>query len=157
MPVVREHDLTHKLFLVTLIAKGVIGLGQLSVSASLALGLFDRMPALLQRLASGELAEDPTDFVAGRVLAMLDGLPTAHSDFYAIYFAAHGLLHVAVVAMLLKGWLWAYPTGIVMLVAFIAYQMSEWMAVGGPMLLVLSAVDVLVIALTVIEWRRRVR
>lgn len=144
-------NLTHRLYLVTLAAKGMLGLVQLAISVSIFLGLLDRMPALLRQLAAKELAEDPADFIAGRLLSATSGLPSAQTDFFAIYFAAHGFLHITVVFMLLNGWAWAYPMGILVLAAFIFYQAYEWLSVGGVMLPILSAIDLLVIWLTLVE------
>lgn len=86
---------------------------------------------------------------------MAGHVPNSDLSFYTVYFAAHGGLHIGVVALLLLGHAWAYPAAIAVLAGFIIYQMFEWVAVGGPMLLVLSAVDLAVIVLTLREWSGR--
>jgi len=63
-------------------------------------------------------------------------------------------LHVAVVAALLYGARWADYAAIAVLAAFVIYQVLEWFSVGGAMLLVLTAIDLAVIYLTVVEMRR---
>lgn len=148
---------SHRMFLLTLAGKGVVGLFQIATAAALFFGMADRLPFLAQRLFAAELAQDPTDFVATRLLALAGQAPGSDLTFYQVYFAAHGLLHVGVVALLLLGHRTAYPVAIAVLAGFLVYQAVEWLHVGGPMLLVLSAVDVAVIWLTLIEWRRRTR
>ncbi len=74
---------------------------------------------------------------------------------FRLYFAAHGFLHVGVVAALLYGSAWANPATVAVLTVFVAYQMVEWFAVGGVMLVLLSALDLAVIYLTLIERRRK--
>jgi uncharacterized membrane protein len=151
----RSERLFHGLFLLSLAGKGALGLLQLATAALLAFGLLDRLPALAQRLVRAELAEDPNDFLAAKLLELAGRAPSADAGFYTIYFAAHGALHVLVVGALLMGAAWAYPAALAVLCAFVAYQMAEWMTVGGTMLLVLSAIDLAVIALTAREWHHR--
>jgi uncharacterized membrane protein len=153
----RDEKITHGLFLLTIVAKGSLGLAQIATAAAIFFGITDRLPRFAQSLIAAELAEDPNDFLAARVVSMLKAFPTLDFTFYTYYFAAHGLLHVVVVAALLTGASWAYPSAMVVLAVFIVYQMFEWMAVGGTMLLVLSAIDFLVIFLTFIEWNNHTR
>ena len=72
-----------------------------------------------------------------------------------MYFSAHGALHIGVVAALLYGAKWADIAAIGVLAAFVVYQVFEWFSVGGTMLLVLTAIDLAVIYLTVLEMRRK--
>ncbi len=149
------NELGHDVFLLTLMAKGLLGAAQLAAAVAIAFGVSGRLPAVAHWLVKAELAEDPTDFFASRIIALSERLPGADTTFYALYFAAHGLLHLGVVAALLRAKVWAYPVAIAVLGGFIAYQLVEWLAGGGAMLLILSAVDVLVIVLTMREWTRR--
>jgi len=145
----------HWLFLLTLAAKGALGVIQLVTAAALALGIADRLPAIAQRLFAAELSQDPDDFLAKWLMALAGQVPGTDLTFYKIYFAAHGLLHVGVVALLLLGHGAAYPAAIAVLAGFVVYQIFEWFHVGGSMLLVLTAIDLAVIALTLTEWKRR--
>lgn len=145
----------HLMFLFTLACKGALGAIQLATAGFLAIGGVDRLPALVQWVVRAELAEDPGDFVAAKLLDLAGRAPTADTGFYTIYFAAHGGLHVLVVAALLFEAAWAYPATLLVLCAFVVYQLAEWVSVGGTMLIVLSAIDLAVIALTLMEWRQR--
>lgn len=98
---------THRLFLLTILAKGGLGLLQIAVAAAIYGGLTDQIPALVQSLVATELAEDPGDFFAGRLLMMVGALPGTDRVFYTLNFAAHGMLHVIVVGALLIGATWA--------------------------------------------------
>ena len=147
--------LAHRLFLLTLAAKGALGIIQIATAAALALGMADKLPGLAQRIFAAELSQDPTDFIATRLLALAGHVPNSDLTFYTVYFAAHGVLHVGVVALLLFGHAWAYPAAIAVLAGFVVYQMFEWLSVGGTMLLLLSAIDLAVIFLTIREWSAR--
>lgn len=147
----------HLVYVVTLSGKAALGVIQLVIAAAIALGITDRIPAIAMRFAKVELAQDPHDFIATKVLSLSHALPHADMRFYTIYFAAHGLLHVSVAYALLKEYDWAFPVGIGVLSLFVVYQMIDWAMGGGVMLLFLSAVDLLVIFLTVQEWKYRRR
>src|SRR6266480_595407 len=76
------------------------------------------------------------------------------TTFGAIYLLWHGAVKVGLVAALLRGQRWAYPAAIVAFLAFLVYQISRYAHTHAPELLVLSVLDVLVILLTWLEYRR---
>lgn len=63
--------------------------------------------------------------------------------------------HVILVVTLLAGALSAYPAAIATLGGFIIYQTIEWLHVGGLIRPLLSVIDIVVIYLTLREWRAR--
>ena len=65
------------------------------------------------------------------------------------------MLHLGVVVALLAGALWAYPAAIATLGSFIIYQTIEWLHVGGLILPLPRVIDIVVIYLTLREWRVR--
>ncbi len=154
--VTRDETFAHRLFILSILTKGTLGVIQLATAAALYAGITDRLPRIVQTLIAAELAEDPNDFLASRIMTMVGTLPGTDVAFYSLYFAAHGLLNIGIVAALLIGATWAYPSAILILAAFIGYQVFEWLAVGGSMLLILSAIDLLIVYLTWIEWRRHI-
>ncbi|WP_458791790.1 DUF2127 domain-containing protein [Yoonia sp. MH D7] len=145
----------HILFLVTIIGKLVLGVSQLLIALTIFWGLITKLPALARWFFQDELAENPTDFLANWILTQVGTLPSMDLTFYQTYFAAHGMLHVVVAGALLYGVGWAYPASIATLAVFVVIQMVEWAQVGGVVLLVLTAIDLIVIGLTWIEWRSR--
>lgn len=147
-------SISHRLYILTLLFKALLGLIQIATAIALIFGVVDQAPALAQWLFKAELAENPTDFLAAKVIALVGVLPETDLTFYKIYFSAHGLLHIGVVAALLYGANWAYHAGVGVLVVFVVYQTWEWFHVGGFMLVVLTAIDLFVIFLTVLEHRR---
>lgn len=147
-------DLNHRVFVATLVAKGVLGLIQLMTAVAIFAGLAEKLPTLTKWLFRAELAENPTDFVATHIISLTGVVPTSDLAFYAIYFSAHGALHIAIVIALLYGAAWAHHAAIFVLWAFVAYQMFEWASVGGIALLLLTAIDLAVIYITTREKRR---
>ena len=152
----QEKDaIPHALFLLTVIAKGLLGLLQLAIAAAIMLGITQHLPRFAEWMFRAELSQDPKDFLATKIIALAGTVPGADLSFYSVYFSAHGALHVAVVAALLYGARWADYGAIAVLAAFVVYQIFEWFAVGGAMLLVLTFIDLAVIYLTVLETRRK--
>ena len=145
----------HRLFILTILAKAALGVIQIATAAALQLGAAQTLPPLLRWLVEKELSEDPNDFIAARLLSLFSTAPPADLTFYKIYFLSHGLLHLIVVAAILRGARWASHAAIAVLAAFVVYQMWEWVAVGGRMLLILSVIDLAVIALTLRDEQRK--
>ncbi|MEC7762458.1 MAG: DUF2127 domain-containing protein [Pseudomonadota bacterium] len=151
----RRYLTAHRLFILTLIAKGGLGLIQIATALALVAGLSDHLPGLVRWMFAAELAEDPNDFIARKLLTLTGNLQHSDLSFYKVYFASHGLLHLGIVAALIYGATWADIAAIAVLVGFVIYQVAEWFTVGGVTLVVLTLIDLAVIWLTVLEVRRK--
>ncbi len=104
-------------------------------------------------LTRHELAEDPHDFIASHLLAMAQHLSLGTKEFYSAYLLSHGLVKIALVVGLLRNRLWAYPASLVVLGAFIAYQIYRYAYTHSLGLIVLTVFDVFVMVLIWHEWR----
>ena len=153
----RRGSAAHQLFLLTIIAKGLLGLLQLATAAAIILGATQQLPKFAEWIFRAEISQDPKDFLATKILSLAGSIPQADMTFYTVYFSAHGALHIVVVAALLYGARWADFVAIAVLAAFVVYQVFEWFSIGGTMLLVLTAIDLAVIYLSVLEMRRKSR
>lgn len=147
-------QLNHRLFIATIAAKGALGVLQVFIAIVLYLGMLQYLPSFAQWLVQNELAENPNDYIALKILQIAGSAPGTGTTFYTTYFAAHGLLHIAVVAALLSGVRWANHAAVIVLSLFVIYQVFEWMSVGGSMLVLLTIIDLAVIYLTVREHRQ---
>jgi uncharacterized membrane protein len=135
------------------ISLGLKGLdGALEVIGGLVL-LFVR-PATLQRLVrtltQHELSQDPHDLVARHLLRSAGHLTHGTTIFAAAYLLSHGLAKVVLVVAILRDQLWAYPGMIVLLGAFIVYQLYRLTIRVSVGLTLLTAFDAFVVWLT---WR----
>lgn len=74
--------------------------------------------------------------------------------FAVIYLLLHGALKLVTLALLWRKILSSYPLSIVLLVGFITYQMFEFFNHGAISILVLCVVDLVMIALTLLEYRK---
>ena len=146
--------LVHLFFDVSLAAKAVDG--ALEIVGGVLLLLVDprQMGRLAQVLTRGELAEDPRDFIAGHLLSAARHLSAGTQAFAAIFLLWHGAVKVALVWALLRRHLWAYPIATGAFALFLAYQLYRYAHTRSAWLLVLSALDVFVIVITWLEYRR---
>jgi len=143
-----------RIFDVTLAAKAVDGL--LEVAGGLLLWLVkpDRVSTLLRDLTQHELIHGRNDLIAHH-MGIAAGHVTAQSQsFAAVFLLWHGLVKVLLVWALLRRYLWAYPIGIAAFGAFLVYQLYRYTHTHSPWLLALSALDLAVVVLTVVEYRR---
>jgi len=101
-------------------------------------------------LTQHELQEDHRDFVATHLLNWAESLTPATTWYYALYLFLHGIVKLALVAALLRGWLWAYPASLLVLAAFVVYQLYRFSLGHSWGLIALSLFDLLVMWLI---WR----
>ena len=116
-------------------------------------------PARLQTWAgiifAPELREDPNDFIANHILHWTAHFKQGAVLFAAVYLLSHGVVKLVVVVEILRGKLWAYPGLIVLTSIFAAYQIYHMAVNGGSLeFVVLTIFDLLIIALTFIEYAK---
>lgn len=84
-------------------------------------------PSSIERIARAvtahELGEDPHDRLSHYILHTTEHLSSGTTLFGAIYLLSHGISKVALIALVLRDKLWAYPWLIALLGAFILYQL----------------------------------
>ena len=143
------------LFLLGIVGKGLNGLAELIGGALLLVTTPVQLQHLAQRLTATELAQDPHDLIARYLLHSADGLSGAVVTFAAFYLLSHGVVKVVLVVALLMDRLWAYPWMIGLLGVFIGYQLYLMLDGPTPGLIVLTLFDVVIVALTLREWRKQ--
>lgn len=154
---IRREQWLHRFFIAGVWLKGVVGAVQALGGALLLLVDGNRIVSIAIYLTRPELAEDPRDPMALFLRHSAASLRTGNAKrFAAAYLLAHGLIKLLLVAGLLRRKLWSYPASLWVLGAFVAYQLDRYVATRSPWLIVLTIVDLVVIALVWHEWRHRV-
>jgi len=147
VPLSRALDDTFK---VSVIIKGVDGALEIIGGMILLVVSPATLDHIVRSLTQHELSEDPRDFLARHLLHSAGQLTRGTTLFAAVYLISHGVAKVVLVVALLRDQLWAYPAMIVLLSAFIAYQLyrlSHRLTLG---LTLLTVFDAFVVWLT---WR----
>lgn len=143
----------HQLFEASIIAKGLHALAECGAGLLFVFTSTVTLAKWVDWLTQDELIEDPHDFIATHLQALVQHFSVGSQRFYAFYLLSHGLVKVGLVAGLLMNRLWAYPASIVVLGLFIVYQLYRFSHTHGLGLIALSVFDVLVVALIWHEWR----
>jgi len=144
-----------RVFRVSVSLKGIDG--ALEIVGGLALLVFSptSVHAVARTLTQHELSQDPHDFIARHVLQAAGGLTHGTTVYAGVYLLSHGVAKVALVIAVLRNQLWAYPTMIALLVAFIAYQTYRLQVRFTIGLAMLTAFDAFVVWLTWREYRSK--
>ena len=150
----RKFNSIHVFFNLSVIAKGIDGALEIVGGILLIFISPDRISAIIQVLTQHELSEDPKDLVATYLLNSTHHLTKGITMFAAMYLLWHGMVKAGLVAALLLKRRWAYPAAIVAFFLFLVYQLYQYIHTYSPALLALSIVDMLVITLTWIEYKR---
>jgi uncharacterized membrane protein len=143
----------HDLFEASLVLKAILAAAEAAAGFSLFALPAGQVSALAGWLSRYEIAHDRHEWPVQALERGLAGFSIETQHFYAWYLAAHGLLKLVMVGLLARKVSWAYPASMVVLAGFIAYQIHQWMLTGSMLLLILTAFDVLVIALVWREYR----
>jgi len=111
---------------------------------------------IVRVLTAHELSQDPHDLIARYLVHSTSHLSSGITVFGAIYLLSHGVTKIVLVALVLRDKLWAYPWLIVLLLAFIGYQLYRITAVHFSVgLTLLTAFDAFLVWLTWREYRSK--
>ena len=100
-----------------------------------------------------EFVEDPHDLVANFLLHTVQHLSVGTQEFAAVYLLGHGVIKLWLIVGLLRERLWYYPVSLVVFGAFVVYQLYRYTFTHSIWLLLITALDVVIIALTWHEYR----
>ncbi|TAN06568.1 MAG: DUF2127 domain-containing protein [Rhodanobacteraceae bacterium] len=144
--------LYHRAYEVGILLKGLDGVVEIIGGMALFLTTRPEIRRAVALLTRAELAEDPRDFVANLLTHMARNLSVGTRHFAAAYLLAHGLVKVGLVAGLLRGLRRSYPVALLLLAAFIGYQIHRLFLAPSAPLYVLTAVDIAIVLLIWREW-----
>lgn len=140
----------HWIFEASLLIKGLLAFGETLGGLGLLLTPNLTILHFVGWLTNHNLTQTPSEDMAIWAKHLADTFPGEVQHFYAIYMLFHGTLKFAMVLMLAWRILWGYPVAMLMLAAFVIYQLTEFWLHGGPVLVGLSMLDSLMIVLV---WR----
>ncbi len=144
-----------RLFRVGIAIKALDGL--LEVAAGLLLpwvsvGAIERF---VTAITQEEISEDPTDLVANALRRSVEHFSRGSKAYAVVYLMVHGLIKIGLVVALWRNRRWAFPLALWVLGAFVAYQSYRCVRDYSFGLLAITVVDIVVIGLVWLEYRRR--
>jgi uncharacterized membrane protein len=140
-------------FDIGVLLKGVDGVLEILGGLFLLVVPLEDLRRFLIWVTGKELSEDSQDFIATHLVHLANTLSVRSYQLTIAYLLIHGFVKVFLVVMLLRRRLWAYPTAIAVFAAFGVYQVYQYTYSHSFFLLALTVLDVVVIVLTVWEYR----
>jgi uncharacterized membrane protein len=144
---------THLLFQVTLLCKGVFAALEIVAGIGTYFVTQEFVLQAVARLTRVELLQGPHDVIANYLSASAQHFSLSTRNFTAAYLLTHGVVKLWLIVGLLRERVWYYPLAIAVFGAFIVYQLYRFSLSHSPWLVVITVVDLVVIALTWHEYR----
>jgi uncharacterized membrane protein len=149
---IQSDSLLHQSFRFSLTLKGLHALLELILGIAILKVNPQAMNRFVSNLLNPELSEDPGDFVATHLLRASQQFAAGGRHFASFYLLSHGLVKIVRIVALFGGRLWAYPTMIVTLSAFVFYQGYRFVHTHSLFMFFLTLFDMVVIVLTRLEY-----
>lgn len=147
-------NVLHKGFKIVILIKAIDGILEIIGGFLLIFLNPYRVNNLVTWLTQHELSEDPRDVIANLMKSLVSNFTVGAQYFGVFYLTSHGIIKFILVILLWKRKPWAYPLTIVSLTLFIIYQIYKYILQPSSGLIILTIFDVVMIALTFIEYKR---
>jgi uncharacterized membrane protein len=151
----RKDGVLRIVFVMAVVLKGIDGVLEMGGGIFLFLISGENLNRILLYLLSDELAEDPHDLLANYLIHLGHHLTVSGRQFAAVYLLIHGMVKLFLVVNLLRNRRWAYPAAMAVILALVGYQIYRLAGHVSLALAVFTGIDVVVVILIGIEYRRR--
>ncbi|MGA2083316.1 MAG: DUF2127 domain-containing protein [Holophaga sp.] len=150
----RQAAILHRTWNACILVKGIHSVFEIGCAAFVWLVKPETLGSWVRTVTKSELAEDPQDFVASWALQASGQYSFDVQHFVVFYLLIIGFTNMVLITLLWRRKLWSYPVMVGVLVLFIAYQAARWTRTHSMILILLSVFDLLMIWLTLKEYRR---
>ena len=113
-----------------------------------------RLNKITVLLTQHELSQDPKDLIANYIIKYSSKFTINTQYFGVVYLISHGAIKIILVMLLWKKKVWAYPLTIFSLILFVIYQLYRYSVYHSTGLILLTILDIIIIALTFNEYKR---
>jgi uncharacterized membrane protein len=146
---------TQRLFRLAIAVKGVDGAAQLLGGLMLLLVSGSAVTGLVNAIVTRDLLGDPNGVLARHLQTAAENFTGGGTRTFAVaYLLAHGLVKLGLVLALAREIGPAYPVAVVVLAAFVVYEVVRAIHTHSIALVLFAALDVLIIVLVVREYGR---
>lgn len=140
------------LFRIAMAVKGIDGAIELIGGVLLLLVSQTEVQKVITVVVTHDLLGPPDGSLSRHFVAGTAEFASGDRTFAVLYLLLHGAIKVALVLALLRHWLPAYPVAVVVLGAFVVYEIYRATQTGSVLLPLLAVLDILVIALVIREY-----
>lgn len=143
----------HLAFRIGLFLKGAFALTE-SIAGIAAYFFTQRLlHSLVYTITQDELAEDSRGLIANFLRQSVNHFTGNTQHFAAYYLLGHGVVKLWLIIGLLRKQLWYYPVAIAVFGLFVVYQLYRFSFTHSLWLLLITALDLAVMALTWYEYQ----
>jgi uncharacterized membrane protein len=144
---------TERLFRIAIAIKGIDGAAQLVGGVILALVPASAVTGLVHAVVTRDLLGDPGGTLATHLEAAAENFAGGGTRTFAVvYLIAHGLVKLGLVVALARKIMPAYPVAVVVLAAFVVYEIIRAVHTHSIALPFFAALDVVIIVLVIREY-----
>ncbi|WP_033290608.1 DUF2127 domain-containing protein [Amycolatopsis jejuensis] len=149
-----EHTSTERLFRIAIALKGLDGAVQLVGALILAFVPSAVVTGFAHAVITRDLLGDPSGTLARHLQVAAEHFAAGGTKTFAVgYLLAHGLVKLGLVWALARKWLRAYPVAMVVLAAFVAYEIYRAIETHSIALPFFALLDAVIILLVYREYR----
>jgi uncharacterized membrane protein len=149
----RREQRLHRFFEIMLLLKAAFAVGEIVAAIGVYVAPLDAISDFVGAITQAELARHPHDPIASRLAHWARGLSVGTAHFVAFYLLSHGAVKLWVLIGLMRERLWYYPVALVLFTVFIVYQLHRYTLTHSVALMLITVVDLVVVALTWHEYR----
>jgi uncharacterized membrane protein len=153
MDAVTTEKKIHATFLIGIFLKGLHAVLEILGGVFAFVTTKQAILSFVTEITSEELGEDSKDLFAHYLIKTANNLSISGQNFVALYLLSHGVVKLFVIIVLFKRKLWAYPLSVFVFSLFIIYQLYRYTFTHSFWLLLFTFFDVIIIILTIYEWR----
>ncbi|MBN9101298.1 MULTISPECIES: DUF2127 domain-containing protein [unclassified Pseudonocardia] len=141
------------LFRIALLLKGIDGAIELVGAIVLLIIPTGAVQTLINDVLSRDLLGPPDGSLAKHFVSGTAEFASGNRTFAVIYLGLHGIVKLALVVAMLRKIRPAFPVAVVVLGAFVVYEIYRATQTGSVLLPFLAALDVAIIVLIIREYR----
>jgi len=113
---------------------------------------YGQLNRLIRLIALPKLREDPEDIVMNYFITFAQNFSLRSQHWVAIYMLLHGTTKLAVIWLLWKKKLWAYPPAVFVFGMFVTYETYSYMHSQSMIMLLIIVLDIAIIVLIILEY-----
>ncbi len=148
-----QNTILHELFEAVILVKGINGVWEIVIGALFFLFKTETIYNAIIWITERRIINH-SEYLTGYLTWQADNFSASTKNFIAFYFLFYGLVNIFLVVALLKGKRWAYPAAIIFHSFFIVYQVYRFFVRHSGLLLVFTLLDMVMVVLTWLEYRR---
>jgi uncharacterized membrane protein len=152
MKIIDKKDKIKSLFDVMALLKGAYGVLEIIGSFLVLLLTKSALTRFVLFLVSGEIIEDPKDFIANHLIILAQKFSINIKIFLFAYLLINGIVKVALVYSLLKEKIWVYPLSIALFMLLFAYEIVRYYISSSAWYLALILFDIFFISLIIYRY-----